>query len=82
MPITPPSSSGLQQQPDPSLPHERDTTSEADAPRTHKKMRQAFDDLSRGQVDTDQRGERGIDQAVNPENTTDTPKSSHDTKKD
>jgi hypothetical protein len=70
-----------QKQPDLSSPNERDTKPEANAPRTHKKMRQASDDLSQGQVDTDQRGERGIDQAVNPENVTDAPKSSHDVKK-
>jgi hypothetical protein len=70
-----------QKHPEPSLPVERDTKPEANAPRTHKKMLQASDDLSRGQVDTDQHGERGIDQAVNPENIIDTPRSSHDVKK-
>jgi hypothetical protein len=62
----------------PSLPNERDTRPEANAPRPREKIRQAAEDLKQGQVDTDQHGERGIDQAVNPGNVIDTPKSPHD----
>ncbi len=63
---------------DAALPSERDTAPEADAPHPRKKMQQAAQDLRQGQVDTDQHGERGIDQAVNPGNVTPAPKSSHD----
>jgi hypothetical protein len=62
------------------MPHERDTRAEGNAPEPGERMRQAADDLKSGQVDTDQHGERGIDQAVNPENVTPTPKSTHDKK--
>jgi hypothetical protein len=65
----------------PALPNERDTSPEANAPRPHKKMRQASEDLKQGQVDTDQHGERGIDQAINPGNVTESPKSPHDAEK-
>jgi hypothetical protein len=65
-------------QAEPSLPNERDTRPDANAPRPRQKIRQAAEDLKQGQVDTDQHGERGIDQAVNPGNVIDTPKSSHD----
>lgn len=65
-------------QSDAALPSERDTAPEADAPHPRKKMQQAAQDLKQGQVDTDQHGERGIDQAENPGNVTPAPKSSHD----
>ena len=66
----------LQEKPG-ALPNERDTRPESNAPRTHQTMKQAAKDLSQGMVDTDQRGERGIDQAVNPCNVTEAPKSRH-----
>lgn len=62
------------------MPHERDTSPEANAPRPRRSMQQASKDLKEGQVDTDLHGERGIDQAVNPGNMPGAPKSSHDRK--
>ncbi|HEY4318630.1 MAG TPA: hypothetical protein VGN04_13600 [Herbaspirillum sp.] len=67
-----------QAQPVPAMPHERDTKPDANAPRPRENIRRAAQDLKQGQVDTDQHGERGIDQAVNPGNVIDTPKSPQD----
>jgi hypothetical protein len=56
------------------LPNERDAkpdTPGSSGPR--EEIEQASKDLKRGLVDTDQRGERGIDQAVNPQNVASTP---------
>lgn len=46
----------------PRLPHERDESDDSQATAPRKNMQQAHDDLEEGQVDTDLRGTRGVDQ--------------------
>jgi hypothetical protein len=46
------------------LPHERDESDDSQADGPRKDIKQAFDDLNNGQVDTDLRGMRGVDEAV------------------
>lgn len=47
------------------LPHERDQTTD-DNSKPRKVMKQAFDDLQEGKVDTDLHGERGVETVVQP----------------
>jgi hypothetical protein len=70
-----------QPRPDAALPHERDTAPDENGAGPRKEIRQAADDLERGLVDTDRHGERGIDQAVNPANVAETPRSPNDAEK-
>ncbi|MDB5774205.1 MAG: hypothetical protein JWP38_338 [Herbaspirillum sp.] len=61
---------------DADLPNERDTKPDAPgAAGPRDDIEQASRDLKLGLVDTEQRGERGIDQAVNPQTLKSTPKS-------
>lgn len=46
------------------LPHERDEISDAQPVQPRPKMKQAYNDLQRGLVDTDMHGARGIEAAV------------------
>ena len=45
----------------PRLPHERDTTPDIQSLEPTKKIKQAHDDIERGLVDTDLRGERVLE---------------------
>jgi hypothetical protein len=49
------------------LPHERDESPDGQDKTPRGVMQQAASDLEQGLVDTDLHGERGIDQAVQPE---------------
>ena len=44
----------------PRLPHERDESDDSQESGARDDMKQAYDDLKQGQLDTDLRGERGI----------------------
>ncbi|MET3119606.1 hypothetical protein AAKU64_003847 [Undibacterium sp. GrIS 1.8] len=46
------------------LPHDHDEVSANAVIKPDKKMKQAFVDLERGLVDTDLRGERGVEEVV------------------
>jgi hypothetical protein len=46
------------------LPHERDESDDSQTSGPREDMKQAYDDLKNGQVDTDLRGMRGVDEAV------------------
>ena len=46
------------------LPHERDESPDGHDKEPRGVMKQAADDLSRGLVDTDMHGERGVEEAV------------------
>jgi len=46
----------------PRMPHERDEVVETQTKVPRESMKQAYDDLQQGQVDTDMRGVRGVDQ--------------------
>jgi hypothetical protein len=48
------------------LPHERDESPDGHDAKPRGIIKQAADDLSRGLVDTDLHGERGIEEAVTP----------------
>lgn len=50
----------------PHQPHERDESPDAQPTAAHEEMEQAHADLESGQVDTDLRGERGVEKAVRP----------------
>jgi hypothetical protein len=47
------------------LPHERDESDEQPETEVREDMKQAFDDISEGQVDTDLRATGGLDSVVN-----------------
>ncbi|WP_147375818.1 hypothetical protein [Noviherbaspirillum cavernae] len=49
----------------PRLPNERDESADSQSSGPRRKIRQAYDDLMSGQVDTDLRAERGVDAVVN-----------------
>ena len=57
----------------PRMPHERDESDDSQESTTRKIMKQAYNDLQNGQVDTDMRVTHGVDAVVNdvPENTQD-----------
>lgn len=48
-------------------PNERDESPDGGEIEPRPDMKQAYDDLQNGMVDTDLRGTPGVDQAVNPE---------------
>jgi hypothetical protein len=52
----------------PREPYERDESPDQEAPKPREKIKQAYKDLQNGQVDTDLRGESGVDAVVNPQN--------------
>lgn len=56
------------------LPHERDEAVEEDATTPRQVMAQAYQDLQRGLVDTDLRGERGVEAQVRKDSKTDSKK--------
>lgn len=45
----------------PRLPHERDAVAQTPSPQRREKMKQAYDDIERGLVDTDMHGIRGVE---------------------
>jgi hypothetical protein len=45
----------------PRLPNERDTAPDVQAPEQRRVIKQAHDDIEHGLVDTDLRGERGLE---------------------
>ena len=49
----------------PRQPHERDESTDSQESAPRRDIKQAYDDLMAGQVDTDLRGERGVDALVN-----------------
>jgi uncharacterized protein YnzC (UPF0291/DUF896 family) len=49
----------------PRLPHERDESEDSQASGPREDMKQAYNDLDSGQVDTDLRGIHGVDEVVN-----------------
>lgn len=57
----------------PRMPHERDESEDSQESQPRKIMKQAYNDLENGQVDTDMRVTHGVDAVVNkvPENTQD-----------
>lgn len=59
--IRPPSRKGAT----PRLPHERDESEDSQQSGTREELDQAHKDVMSGQVDTDLRGERGLDAVVN-----------------
>jgi hypothetical protein len=48
----------------PRLPHERDESDDSQASPQRKKMQQAHDDIAGGQVDTDLREQRGVEEVA------------------
>ncbi|MFJ7567601.1 hypothetical protein ACIQW9_11645 [Herminiimonas sp. NPDC097707] len=53
--------SGQHQKP-PRLPHERDESLDSQEAKPRKDMKQAFDDIEAGQMDTDRRGMPGVEE--------------------
>lgn len=49
----------------PRMPHERDESEDSQESPVRSDMKQAFDDLQSGQVDTDLRETGGVDEVVN-----------------
>ncbi len=49
------------------LPHERDESPEGREAQPREIMKQAAKDLAEGQVDTDLRGERGVEASITPQ---------------
>ena len=50
----------------PRLPHERDESDDSQASGPRDDMRQAYLDITNGQVDTDLRAGRGVEETVRP----------------
>jgi hypothetical protein len=48
---------------EPHMPHERDESDYSQSSDVRSDIKQAFDDIEEGQVDTDLRGVKGIDEA-------------------
>ena len=57
------------------MPHERDESEDSQSSGPRDDMKQAFDDIESGQVDTDFREQRGVEEVVNktPEKNPGTP---------
>jgi hypothetical protein len=49
----------------PRFPHERDESYDSQSSGPRKDIKQAYDDVTSGQVDTDLRDERGVDAVLN-----------------
>jgi hypothetical protein len=49
----------------PRMPHERDESEDSQASAPRRDIKQAYEDLQNGQVDTDLRETGGIDEVVN-----------------
>jgi hypothetical protein len=49
----------------PRMPHERDESDDSQSSPPRPMIKQAYDDLEAGQVDTDLRGTSGVDEVVN-----------------
>lgn len=49
----------------PRLPHERDESEDSQSSGVRPEIKQAYEDLQNGQVDTDLRESRGVDAVVN-----------------
>ncbi len=56
----------------PRLPHERDESDDSQSSGPRDDMKQAYRDITEGQVDTDRRGMRGVEKVVNTPDAPDT----------
>lgn len=53
----------------PRMPHEHDESDDSQSSAPRDDMRQAYIDVTNGQVDTDLRGQRGVEKTVQPATT-------------
>ncbi|MDB5764831.1 MAG: hypothetical protein JWQ21_3826 [Herminiimonas sp.] len=54
----------------PRMPHERDESEDSQSSAPRDDMKQAYRDITQGQVDTDLREQRGVEEAVKPHDAT------------
>jgi hypothetical protein len=66
--------------PAPRMPHEHDESDDSQASGPRDDMRQAYEDIQSGQVDTDCREQRGVDQVAGNVNPCAVPRNDEDKK--